>query len=149
LIIARNFDVTEGPLQTWICRKPCQGKLRRFLSERKSPPIEPLLLRPVVVIFQATMRALLVFLLLALSPAAALAASCPVPKTLSFQVVRALHRDQLGFTEGLEWYDGALWESTGDLFGESRINRIDPATGHVTLSRAPGFCLRPSFPASA
>ena len=38
----------------------------------------------------------------------------------------------LGFTEGLEVHDGAIWESTGDFFGESRINRIDPETGHVT-----------------
>ncbi len=55
-----------------------------------------------------------------------------MPRTLSFQVTRELHRDLPGFTEGLEWHDGAIWESTGDLFGESRINRIDPATGHVT-----------------
>lgn len=78
------------------------------------------------------MRALLLFLLLILEPAAALAATCRVPKSLTFHVVRALHRDQLGFTEGLEWYQGAIWESTGDLFGDSRINRIDPVTGHVT-----------------
>jgi glutamine cyclotransferase len=60
------------------------------------------------------------------------AATCPPPRILTFQVVRAVHRDMPGFTEGLEWHDGAVWESTGDLFGESRISRIDPATGHVT-----------------
>jgi glutamine cyclotransferase len=65
-------------------------------------------------------------------PAEAAAAACPLPKTLVFQVARTVHRDMPGFTEGLEWHDGAIWESTGDLFGESRINRIDPATGHVT-----------------
>ena len=46
--------------------------------------------------------------------------------------MRQIHRSQPGFTEGLEWHDGAIWELTGDLFGESRINRIDPATGQVT-----------------
>jgi len=55
-----------------------------------------------------------------------------MPKNQTFKVVRQLHRSQPGFTEGLEWHDGAIWESTGDLFGESRINRIDPATGEVT-----------------
>src|SRR4051812_24065482 len=60
------------------------------------------------------------------------AAPCPAPRPLSFQLTRTVHRDMPGFTEGLEWHDGALWESTGDLFGETRINRIDPATGHVT-----------------
>src|SRR4051812_48290026 len=60
------------------------------------------------------------------------AAPCPAPRPLSFQLTRTVHRDMPGFTEGLEWHDGAIWESTGDLFGESRINRIDPVTGHVT-----------------
>ena len=80
------------------------------------------------------MRALLPCLMAfcLLSGAAYAAPSCPSPKNLSFKVVRQLHRSQPGFTEGLEWHDGAIWESTGDLFGETRINRIDPASGHVT-----------------
>ena len=43
-----------------------------------------------------------------------------------------IRRDSPGFTEGLEVHDGAIYESTGDVFGTSRINRIDPKTGHVT-----------------
>src|SRR4051812_33038376 len=85
------------------------------------------------------MRFLTLWLLLAsflfepvLAGAAQAAEACPMPKILSFQVTRAVRRDMLGFTEGLEWHDGAILESTGDLFGESRINRIDPASGHVT-----------------
>jgi glutaminyl-peptide cyclotransferase len=62
---------------------------------------------------------------------AAFAAPCPVPKDLAFVVEKTLHRDKLGFTEGLEIHDGSLWESTGDVFGESGINRIDLKTGHV------------------
>jgi glutamine cyclotransferase len=79
------------------------------------------------------MRSCLTGLLLVLSSARAVAApSCPIPEALTFRVEREIHRDALGFTEGLEMHDGAIWESTGDLFGESRINRIDPETGHVT-----------------
>jgi glutamine cyclotransferase len=79
------------------------------------------------------MRTFLLGLLFVLPPAAALAAqSCPVPEALNFRVEKEIHRDALGFTEGLEVHDGALWESTGDFFGESRINRIDLDTGHVT-----------------
>jgi glutamine cyclotransferase len=47
-------------------------------------------------------------------------------------VEKEIRRDAVGFTEGLEVHDGALYESTGDFFGDSRINRIDPATGHVS-----------------
>jgi glutamine cyclotransferase len=77
------------------------------------------------------MRAPLLAILLFLSatPLAA-APSCPIPKTLVFRVTREVRRDAPGFTEGLEVHDGALYESTGDFFGDSRINRIAP-NGHV------------------
>jgi glutamine cyclotransferase len=65
-----------------------------------------------------------------LLPAAA-AEKCPVPKKLSFQAEGEIRRDTVGFTEGLEAHDGAIYESTGDFFGDTRINRIDPKTGHV------------------
>jgi glutamine cyclotransferase len=79
------------------------------------------------------MRACLTGLLLVLSSVRAVAApSCPIPEALTFRVEREIHRDAPGFTEGLEVHDGAIWESTGDFYGESRINRIDPTTGHVT-----------------
>jgi glutamine cyclotransferase len=79
------------------------------------------------------MRALLTALLLAFSimPLAA-AEKCPVPKTLTFKVEKEIRRSDVGFTEGLEVHNGALYESTGDFFGTSRINRIDRATGKVT-----------------
>jgi glutamine cyclotransferase len=44
-----------------------------------------------------------------------------------------IRRDAVGFTEGLEVRDGALYESTGNFFGDTRINRIDPKTGHVSV----------------
>jgi glutamine cyclotransferase len=78
------------------------------------------------------MRALLLCFLF-LMPAAALAANkCPAPRLLTFHVEKEIRRDKVGFTEGLEVHDGAIYESTGDFFGESGINRIDPVSGHVT-----------------
>lgn len=75
------------------------------------------------------MRLLCLALMLCATPV--LAAPCPVPKSLAFVVEKKLHRDRPGFTEGLEIHDGALWESTGDVFGESGINRIDLKSGRV------------------
>jgi glutamine cyclotransferase len=85
------------------------------------------------------MRALLIALLLAIcvTPLAA-AEKCPVPKTLTFKVEKEVRRSDIGFTEGLEVHDGALYESTGDFFGTSRINRIDPFSGKVTTLRDAG-----------
>jgi glutamine cyclotransferase len=78
------------------------------------------------------MRLFLICLLLL--PSAALAADkCPAPRLLTFHVEKEIRRDAVGFTEGLEAHEGALWESTGDFFGNSGIDRIDPATGHVTV----------------
>jgi len=68
-----------------------------------------------------------------LSTPGAAAQKCPVPKTLSFQVEGEIRRDAVGFTEGLEVHDGALYESTGNFIGDTRINRIDPKTGRVSV----------------
>jgi glutamine cyclotransferase len=70
------------------------------------------------------------FLLLPLPLAAA--EKCPAPHRLTFVTQSEIRRDTPGFTEGLEVHDGAIYESTGDFFGDTRINRIDPKTGHVT-----------------
>jgi glutamine cyclotransferase len=77
------------------------------------------------------MRLGLLLLALTLCAGGALAAPCPAPKTLAFVVEKTVHRSKLGFTEGLEIDNGALLESTGDVFGNSGINRIDLKTGHV------------------
>ena len=78
------------------------------------------------------MRVLLFALLLAVPQPLAAAQTCPAPKSLTFVADNMIRRDSPGFTEGLEVHDGAIYESTGDVFGTSRINRIDPKTGHVT-----------------
>ena len=78
------------------------------------------------------MRLSLACLLYLVSLPVLAAEKCPVPKTLVFRVESEIRRDTVGFTEGLEVHDGAIYESTGNFFGETRINRIDPKTGHVT-----------------
>lgn len=63
------------------------------------------------------------------------AQECPAPRKLDFTVTGEIHRSDLGFTEGLEIYNGELLESTGDVFGETGLNRIDRRTGKVTVLR--------------
>lgn len=65
----------------------------------------------------------------------ALAAACAAPQTWVFKVSGTIHRDVPGFTEGLEVHDGRLYESTGDVVGETRINIIDRRTGRVSALR--------------
>ena len=48
----------------------------------------------------------------------------------SYKIVKAYPHDTGAFTEGLEFHDGVLWESTG-LNGSSSIRRVDLATGKV------------------
>lgn len=84
------------------------------------------------------MRSLLCFFLLTLCAVPALAQKCPAPKKLTFQVEKQIRRDTPGFTQGLEMDKGTLLEGTGNLFGDTRINRIDPATGKVTQLMSAG-----------
>ncbi|WP_460635876.1 glutaminyl-peptide cyclotransferase [Larkinella harenae] len=50
------------------------------------------------------------------------------PQPLSYQVVTTLPHQSTSFTQGLEFYKGSLYESTG-LNGQSRLMRIDVSTG--------------------
>ena len=56
---------------------------------------------------------------------------CPSPERLGFEVTGQIHRDHVGFTQGLEVVDGHLVESTGAYGGSTRLNVIDPS-GQVT-----------------
>jgi glutamine cyclotransferase len=60
------------------------------------------------------------------------APDCPAPKAMRFEVSHKLYRNVLGFTEGLEFHDHALYESTGSLGGGTRLLKIG-ADGKVTL----------------
>jgi glutamine cyclotransferase len=60
------------------------------------------------------------------------APSCPTPKTMRFEIDHKLYRNVLGFTEGLEFHDHALFESTGALGGGTRLMKMTP-DGKVTV----------------
>jgi glutamine cyclotransferase len=62
--------------------------------------------------------------LAALLPSIATAQSCPDPQRLRFETTRKIVRSELGFTQGLEFRDGKLFESTGAIGGSSRLNTI-------------------------
>jgi glutamine cyclotransferase len=72
---------------------------------------------------------------LAIACAAARAADpCPAPAQLSFQVMGEIKRDALGGTQGLEQFGGILYESTGLIGGDTRLNTIAP-DGRVKVLR--------------
>src|SRR5882762_4631685 len=71
------------------------------------------------------------FCVVALAAARAHAADCPRPAPLRFEVTGRIVRSEIGFTQGLEWRDGKLFESTGAIGGHSGLNTIAP-DGTVT-----------------
>jgi glutamine cyclotransferase len=68
---------------------------------------------------------------------AALAADCPRPAPLRFEVTGKIVRSEVGFTQGLEFRDGKLYESTGAIGNRSGLNTIAP-DGTVTRLRDDG-----------
>ena len=59
------------------------------------------------------------------------AAECGKPVALRFDVTDKIVRSEVGFTQGLEWRDGKLYESTGAVGDHSGLNTIAP-DGKVT-----------------
>ena len=80
------------------------------------------------------LRALLILLVLT---GAGRAADCPRPANLRFEVTGKIVRSEVGFTQGLEWRDGKLYESTGAIGDHSGLNTIAP-DGTVTRLRDDG-----------
>jgi glutamine cyclotransferase len=68
----------------------------------------------------------------AAAPTAAPSAPAGVPMNEA-EVVHSFPHDPGAFTEGLEWYDGHLYESTG-IEGRSGVRRTDVTTGAVQAS---------------
>ena len=79
----------------------------------------------------------LAFVLALALTSAAHAADCARPKELRFEVTGKIVRSEVGFTQGLEWRDGKLYESTGAIGGHSGLNTIAP-DGAVTNLRDDG-----------
>ena len=52
------------------------------------------------------------------------------PRQLAVKVHRVLPHDPEAFTQGLLWFDGKLFESTGRR-GRSELRQLDPTTGRV------------------
>ena len=57
---------------------------------------------------------------------------CPASKELSYRMEGSFTRTRPGFTEGLIFRQGWLFESTGSYNGISEVNRINPLSGEVT-----------------
>ena len=58
------------------------------------------------------------------------APSASVVQTLRVDVLRELPHDTTAYTQGLLWWNGSLYESTG-RYGESTLRRLNPETGAV------------------
>lgn len=53
-----------------------------------------------------------------------------VPVQMPYQVLQQYPHDTKAFTEGLEWHNGALYESTGQ-YGSSSVRKVEITTGKV------------------
>ena len=82
-------------------------------------------------------RSALAFLIAFFLSSAAYAADCPRPAALRFEVTGKIVRSEVGFTQGLEWRDGKLFESTGAVGNRSGLSTIAP-DGTVTRLRDDG-----------
>lgn len=60
----------------------------------------------------------------------AVARADDAPRQLAVNVHRVLAHDPEAFTQGLLWFDGKIFESTGRR-GRSELRQLDPATGDV------------------
>jgi glutaminyl-peptide cyclotransferase len=79
-----------------------------------------------------------ILLLLVQAASAVAEPACPASRQMRFELTGQVRRSDLGFTEGFEMHDGMLYESTGDVYGTSRLERIDPRTGKATVLKDAG-----------
>jgi glutamine cyclotransferase len=56
--------------------------------------------------------------------------SVPAPQPITFSIVAVLPHDTTAFTQGLQFYNGKLYEGTGE-FKNSTLRIVDPTTGKV------------------
>ncbi len=55
-------------------------------------------------------------------------------KFINYEIINEYPHDPNAFTEGLEYYDGYLYESTGE-YGTSDIRKVDLISGRVLQSQ--------------
>jgi glutaminyl-peptide cyclotransferase len=80
--------------------------------------------RPWRLALRAALQSLGLALFIQSSPAEPTTQVCREPTTLRFDIVSKITRSEIGFTQGLEVHDGALYESTGRIGGTTKLNRI-------------------------
>ena len=61
-------------------------------------------------------------------------ASVDEPMAKTVEVLESWPHDAGAYTQGLLWFDGSLYESTGQ-YGSSTLRRVRPDTGEVLVSR--------------
>ncbi|DAC25397.1 MAG TPA: glutaminyl-peptide cyclotransferase, partial [Candidatus Poseidoniales archaeon] len=61
-------------------------------------------------------------------------ASTEEPIIVGYEILENVQRNVTPFTQGLEVYDGHLYESSG-IYGESTLRIYDPFTGEVIVSQ--------------
>jgi glutaminyl-peptide cyclotransferase len=54
----------------------------------------------------------------------------PSPQRLRYEIVKVYPHDPAAYTQGLLWWEGSLYESTGQ-WGQSSLRRVDLETGKV------------------
>lgn len=59
--------------------------------------------------------------------------SSVAPKVYGFEIINEYPHDSEAYTQGLEFYNGELYESTGQ-YGESTLRKVDYKTGEVLKS---------------
>jgi glutaminyl-peptide cyclotransferase len=62
------------------------------------------------------------------------AETCGQPAAMHFEVSSRIVRNRIGFTQGLEFRDGKLYESTGRIGGTSQLNTISLDGSVTTLA---------------
>jgi glutamine cyclotransferase len=75
-------------------------------------------------IWRTRLRRALPALLVLTTPMPALAQVCANPGLMTFEVSSKIVRSRTGFTQGLEFRDGLLYESTGNIGGTTQLNTI-------------------------
>lgn len=57
------------------------------------------------------------------------------PPGANFEIIERINHDVAAYTQGLIYYNGYLYESTGH-YGKSTIRKIDPKTGNILMKVA-------------